>query len=347
LKKILGILLGFLGLSLFVTPVPASSCTNISTSKGIMSVAISNPDSFTGMLDATGCQVGIYFNQSGSVNNAEIFGASYYGVFVDGNLNDTLVNITDSHIYNIGDLPNFSGAQHGVGIYYYGFDTPHNISGTVFDNVVELYQKGGIVISGGNSYVDVSSNTVTGLGPVPFIAQNGIQFGYGAKGNVLKNIVDGDGNYYEGENWTSTGILLFETSNVQVIQNEVSNNQTGIAVESWDWFVPNANNNVIVNNKILNADYGISVAALAFDYYSQGSATANNNKVINNIVNMISGTGIQGIYIGAYHWPEGFKSFSPVANNNKVIRNLVTGYSEAILLDGDTKTKEHANVTEP
>ena len=54
--------------------------------------------------------------------------------------------------------------------------------------------------------VSVTGNTVTGEGPVNYIAQNGIQMGYGAKGAVTSNIVTG--NAYSGANQASSGGIL-------------------------------------------------------------------------------------------------------------------------------------------
>ena len=52
----------------------------------------------------------------------------------------------------------------------------------------------------------ISNNTVTGEGPVDYIAQNGIQLGYGAKATVTGNTVTG--NAYTGANGASSGGIL-------------------------------------------------------------------------------------------------------------------------------------------
>ena len=60
----------------------------------------------TGTLDATGCNIGAY--NPTNVTGADIYGANYFGVLVNG----TNVDVTNSSIHNIGEVP-FNGAQHG------------------------------------------------------------------------------------------------------------------------------------------------------------------------------------------------------------------------------------------
>jgi len=87
----------------------------------------------------------------------------------------------------------------------------------------------------------VSDNIVTGQGPVPYIAQNGIQFGYGSSGSAMKNTVTG--NSYTGTSTDSGGIIVVGgayygscpdgnpcayTTGVQIVQNKVANNDIGV-----------------------------------------------------------------------------------------------------------------------
>jgi hypothetical protein len=52
---------------------------------------------------------------------------------------------------------------------------------TITDNVVTNYQKTGIV-SNGDMSPTIHDNVVTVAGPVSYIAQNGIQLGFGQRG---------------------------------------------------------------------------------------------------------------------------------------------------------------------
>ena len=172
-----------------------------------MTAALINPSgTVTGDVDATGCNVGVYYNiGTGTVDHANVFGSNYFGVLVNGDDNNVSVNISNSNIHNIGQFP-FDGTQHGVAIYYRSFGAG-SAAGEITGNTVSLYQKGGIAANG-NATVNVTNNTVTGLGPVGFIAQNGIQLGYDATG-----IIEGDtvsGNYYSGDSWKSGGVLFYQ-----------------------------------------------------------------------------------------------------------------------------------------
>ena len=76
---------------------------------------INPPGTYSGTLDATGCNIGIYYNNgvTATVNGAEVHGANYFGIVNDG----ATINITKSSIHDIGEVP-FNGTQHGVGIYF-------------------------------------------------------------------------------------------------------------------------------------------------------------------------------------------------------------------------------------
>lgn len=184
----------------------------------------------TGILNATGCDIGVYYNNAsiGNVSNAEIYNAKYFGVVVDGGFGDVEVNVIDSIIHNIGDVP-FSGNQHGNAIYYYGYQTPGKVTGTISGNHVYKYQKGGIIANGSKTIVNVLNNIVTGLGEVNIIAQNGIQIGFAGHGTVLENTVSG--NYYRGNYWVSCGLLFYQSGQglkFSAGTNTVADNQVSI-----------------------------------------------------------------------------------------------------------------------
>lgn len=190
--------------------------------------------SVSGTLDATGCDIGVYYKTSGSVlAGAQIFGARYFGVVNNG----AAVTVRGAGIHNIGDAP-FNGAQHGVAIYFTNGGT-----GTIDGNNVWAYQKGGIVVNGLATTATVTANAVTGLGPVIFIAQNGIQVSRGAVAEVRGNTISD--NFYTGEasptpnpggqnpegwEWFSTGLLLFQAgAATQTSENHFSGNQHNFA----------------------------------------------------------------------------------------------------------------------
>ncbi len=232
------------GLVATATPASAAECANtVETSKGWMTAAVVN-ESVTAdqIVDATGCAIGVYYDADGtdsSVDGATVENATHYGVFVDGGEGDVAVDVTDSKITNIGDQEGFTGGQHGLGVYYYGFETEGTVTGTVSGNTVWKYQKGGITANGAQADVDVTGNTVTGLGPVDFIAQNGVQLGWGAVGSVTSNTISG--NSYTGCSnqdeaktgctaWVSTGLLLYDVdpASVHKAKNKYRDNQRNL-----------------------------------------------------------------------------------------------------------------------
>ena len=74
-------------------------------------------------------------------------------------------------------------------------------------DIVETYQKNGITVDGPGSYGDIVKTVVTGERPRA-IAQNGIQFSFGATGSVTHSTITGN-NYTGTGVASSTGILVF------------------------------------------------------------------------------------------------------------------------------------------
>jgi hypothetical protein len=155
-----------------------------------------------------------------------------YGVRVDSGGSAI---ITDNHITQIRDNP-FSGCQNGVGVLIgRNFENTYG-SGTVVHNLIDNYQKGGIVVDGqlapgtSVSHAEVAYNEVDGIGPTAVIAQNGIQISRGAIANVHHNVVKD--NIYSPATTTGEGILLFEDSSPQttIDHNDVYDNSDGIGL---------------------------------------------------------------------------------------------------------------------
>ena len=198
----------------------AAGCTQTNFYRdGINLTAAQIGGDVTGELDATGCDIGVYYDANssqGDVTDADIFGARYFGVVVNGGNGLVAVDVTGSSIHRIGETP-FDGSQHGVAVYYAsvagGSCVSGTATGTVSGNTISNYQKGGIVANCPGTSVAVTGNTVTGLGPVAFIAQNGIQF-WGSTATALSgNTVTGN-LYTEGaaKGYVSSGILLIGAS---------------------------------------------------------------------------------------------------------------------------------------
>ncbi|HLY85727.1 MAG TPA: right-handed parallel beta-helix repeat-containing protein [Gaiellaceae bacterium] len=192
----------------------------------------------------------------------------------------------------------FNGTQHGNAIYY------TNSSGTISGNTVSLYQKNGITAVNGSS-VTISGNTVTGQGPVTYIAQNGIEVGSGASATVSGNTVSD--NAYSGTNDASLGgILVFGgpcfgsayTTGVSVTTNTLTNNDVGIFLYNADATClatsPTKTQNKAVNNTITNSNTtNVSGNGYPNGYQAGISDFGNKDNIVNN---KISGDGYNPLF---------------------------------------------------
>ena len=178
----------------------------------------------TGDLDATGCDIGVYYGPGtkGSVTTATITNAKYFGVV---NYRGK-VNVKDSTISKIGNTP-FDGTQHGVGILYTTEEIPYGATsgiaeGTISGNVLSSYQKGGITIRGAGASAKIERNTLTGSGKINYIAQNGIQVSFGGSAKVTGNTVSG--HSYTPETNEACGLLSYQAGKVKTKAMAKANN---------------------------------------------------------------------------------------------------------------------------
>ncbi len=309
--------------ALFPTVAHATSCTPTGFYRdGIdMTAVLINPiGNVTGDVNATGCNVGVYYGSgsTGVVDGADIHGANYFGVVNDG----ATVTIRNSNIHDIGESP-FDGTQHGVGIY---FVYNSAATGTINNNHIWNYQKGGVVVNGVPAEANIRDNVVEGLGPVDFIAQNGIQIGYGATATVMRNTVTG--NSYTGTSTVSSGIV--------VVGGPYYGAGTSYTVGTQ-----------IKGNTVIGNDIGVFLSNIAGD--GGAPTTATNVKVINN---SISNDAVENNYGGS-----GYQAgVSDVGDNDKIINNSISGVGYTPVpgdspylrfIDADTsftnRPKVHAN----
>jgi hypothetical protein len=234
--------LSFAALALFASaPLTVAAAAPVCTHTGFirdgidLTAALINPGNVSGDVDATGCEIGVYYSggAQGHVENANIHGARYFGIVNNG----ARVDVENSTVSEIGEKP-FNGTQHGVAIYW-AFGS--NAKGSIKGNYIWNYQKGGIVVNGANASAKIQQNTVVGFGPVDFIAQNGIQAGYGADADIAQNTVVG--NSYTGTGLASSGGILLvggdcyggpATTNVHVQGNTGLGNDVGVWLSNLD-----------------------------------------------------------------------------------------------------------------
>jgi len=136
--------------------------------------------------------------------------------------------VQDCNVEDIREEP-YSGNQHGVAIYAYT-DTVVARTLDVIDCTISGYQKNGMALNGAYLTANVDGCQVTGYGPASFIAQNGIQLGYGATGSIGEATTNTiTGHSYTPHDWAASGILVYGTSGtVEIKNNVVSENSEGI-----------------------------------------------------------------------------------------------------------------------
>lgn len=256
-------------------------------------------------VDATGCNIGVYIDHgSVNVNGAEVFGANYFGVVVNDDANVVSTDVVQSSIHDIGEKP-LNGTQHGVAVYYRAFMTGKAI-GRIANNNVFKYQKSGISVNGKGASSNIDGNTVTGQGPVDYIAQNGVRIAYGADANVTNNRVTG--NQYTGAGQASSGGILI-----------VGGPVFGACPDGQP--CPYVKYTKVISNNILNNDVGVFI----FQADAAGNApptetgiVVKGNTIRNNAVTNTTGNG--GTPPTPYQ-----AGVSEFGNNDKIVENEITG----------------------
>ncbi len=284
-----------------------------------LTAALINPSGVvSGEVDATGCDIGVYYGAgaTGTINNADIHNAVYYGVVNNGGV----VTVENSSIHQIGDTP-LGGNQHGVGVYWV-YDS--GATGKITNNDIYNYQKGGIVVNGVGSSAEIRGNTVTGQGHVNYIAQNGIQIGYGATANVMGNTVSD--NSYTGTSTVSGGIIVVGgpgysdayTVGVQIVGNTVTNNDIGVWLTNIDASgnSPTTLTNISVVNNTISSD-GVFNNYGGFGYQAGIADQGDNDKLIHN---NISGVGYTPNNVNYLIQIDADSSFT---NNAKIHANVI------------------------
>jgi len=146
------------------------------------------------------------------------------GVFVRG----TAAKLRRNRIRGVRLGGADAACDNGVGVLAQGRGARALV--TIADNLVFEYQRSGIVANEPGLRAVIRGNTVTGSGPTPLLAQNGIQVGFGAHGRVIRNIVQNnaapsDGCTFDGGN------LLYESDGGTIQGNVFTGNTAGVIVK--------------------------------------------------------------------------------------------------------------------
>jgi hypothetical protein len=141
--------------------------------------------------------------------------------------------IYGNHITQIRDAdPALGGCQDGIGVLVGRQFEGQTGTAVLRNNLIDLYQKGGVVVDNAGSYAWVTQNVISGEAFSNIIARNGVQVGRGAAADVDHNLIVKNQFARLAIDDTAAGILLFETSaHVDADHNDVSENGVGIAVD--------------------------------------------------------------------------------------------------------------------
>ena len=144
-----------------------------------------------------------------------------------GILFDDARGLIDSNVVtNIEQGANGDGCQEGNAIEARNepFDKTgmNDLAVLITNNVISQYQKSGIVANGSVA-ATIRNNSVTGDGPINYIAQNGIQVGFGATAVVKMN--SSSGNNYTPKSDIACGFLIYQADGVSASGNNFFNNE--------------------------------------------------------------------------------------------------------------------------
>jgi parallel beta-helix repeat protein len=163
----------------------------------------------------------------GSLVSSVPSGATLFAGIFYRNTNGLIDSVTVTGMNGASDLPQPDGIYLSGG---YG----SSISVEVRNSVLSSFLKNGITANFDGLTANIHDNTVTGLGNhnQDPDAGNGIQIGYGATGSITHNTV-GEMIYTDTTTgWAASGVLVWESSNVNVNNNILTNDQTGILLQT-------------------------------------------------------------------------------------------------------------------
>jgi hypothetical protein len=133
--------------------------------------------------------------------------------------------ITNNDVINLRQGSN-SGCQEGNAIEVrnapFEKGNAPNTTVLITANTATGYQKTGVLVNGSVA-ATIRSNTVVGAGPINYIAQNGIQVGFGATVTVRMN--SSSRNNYTPKSFVACGFLIFEADGVNASNNTWFSNE--------------------------------------------------------------------------------------------------------------------------
>jgi hypothetical protein len=246
-------------------------------------------------------------------------------------------SVTNSAVRHFRMGAGLGGCQVGLGIFAQSDPLGPGISNvTVTNSSVHDFQKNGITGNEPGTTLVANGNYVTGDGPTPNIAQNGIQIGFGAKGTITGNMVSevvysqcvdpSAPNPNPCNNGSSTGILVYDAGGVSTVsQNTVTTTQTGVYLDASNSF---ANQNLIT--RTMQYD-GIYLPSGADSNQIQANAIVNSDEAgiwVDGTGNSITKNKINEAPIGIHH---ACGNSAPVTTSAKNVF-----YNVAVAVDAET-----------
>ena len=188
---------------------------------------------------------------------------------------DASATIYGNHITKVRNgLPSLRGCQDGIAVQVGRQFENQAGTAVIRNNLIDEYQKGGVLVDGPGSYAWATQNEILGdLDLTPLIAQNGVQVGRAASADVDHNIIENNLYISPLNSDSASGVLLFQTAeHVSVDHNDLDNNGIGIAIADLAIGLTIAHNDVSNSN-----DNGIAA------YNGSGGNTISFNKAFDNV----------------------------------------------------------------
>jgi hypothetical protein len=154
-------------------------------------------------------------------------------------------------------LNNFKGCQHGIAVRVGSASKEEVGHATLKGVTVKGYEKNGPTVTFKGSTLSMSTSTVTGEGPTPYIAQNGIEAAFGGQAKIKSTTVTGNECNVGSCGATgeqASGVLFFEAApGSQLTGSTVKENDLGVYYASGKNTVP-ATAEVSISKDVLTSN---------------------------------------------------------------------------------------------
>jgi parallel beta-helix repeat protein len=294
---------------------------------------------------------GLGVNGTGASPTFTGCGVDFVGIY----FHNASGTISDSAVSNI-ELPlSLFGCQDGQGIYVTA--NAGSQSNVVMSGLsVTAYDKNGITCDDVGTFCAITGSTVTGIGPTPLTAQNGIQVVWGSSIIAGNSISANSYSGAAGAPASASGILIFDGGPQLVSGNVIADNDVNIfagedgglassepiadpAPGVWA-IIGNA-----VNGATNNAPAPFNVVGSGYGDGIQLEGTANDVDVADNSVNGAAefGIGLYGVSNASISGNTVTRAFDGISADNAssantFSKNTATGDSSTDVVDASTGT---------